>query len=134
MQGTNLAALCISLIGLLLFGLSAAITMTRRMTQTYFGYRVDPTDRLYRIIRAHGNTAEYAGLLCVLIWVATNLAPSGLSTALITIVTVSRYLQAIGMLVGPTLDSPPNLLRLAGTTGTYAGGAGLCLAVIATLW
>ena len=134
MQNTQLAATCIALIGLLLFGLSAAITLRRRATRTYFGFSADPSDRLYRLVRAHGNTAEYAGLLCALIWVAAECAPSRWSSLLIGIVTASRYCQAIGMLVGPTLDSPPNSLRLIGTTGTYVGGAGLSVALLAAVF
>jgi uncharacterized membrane protein YecN with MAPEG domain len=129
-----LAAICVSLIGLLLFGLGAAITLQRRRTQTYFGFNNDPSDALYRLIRAHGNTAEYGGVLCLLIWSAGQVPMSIWSMCLVVVVTLSRYCQALGMLLGPTLNSPPNMLRLVGTTGTYTGGAALCLSLVSALF
>lgn len=133
MSVSCLAVACIALNGLLLFGLSAAITLRRRKTRTYFGCTADPTDPLYRLVRGHGNTAEYAGLLCVLIWMAGQSSPSAWSAAAMVGATVGRFCQAAGMLVGPTLDSPPNVLRLVGTTGTYLGGVVLCLLALASL-
>jgi uncharacterized protein len=128
-----LAIACVSFLGLLLLGLGSAITLQRRRTKTYFGSRNDPADSLSRLIRAHGNTAEYSGVLSLLIWAVGQEPMSVWSMALVAIVTLSRYCQAFGMLLGPTLDSPPNLFRLVGTTGTYAGGAGLCLSLLGRL-
>jgi uncharacterized membrane protein YecN with MAPEG domain len=130
MRITSIAAACIALNGLLLFGLSAAITLRRRKTRTYFGWTMDPRDGLYRLVRAHGNTAEYAGVSCMLIWVAAQSSPSLWTVSASLLVTAGRFSQVAGMLSGPTLDSPPNALRLFGTTGTYVGGAALCLLLV----
>jgi hypothetical protein len=47
------------------------------------------------------------------------------------VATASRYLQVIGMLVGPAMNEP-NWFRLLGTPGTYAAGGLLCLAILAS--
>jgi uncharacterized membrane protein YecN with MAPEG domain len=60
------AIICTALLGLLLFGLGLGVSLTRGSTNTVSGYNTDPTDRLYKIIRAHGNTTEYAPMLAVL--------------------------------------------------------------------
>jgi hypothetical protein len=43
------------------------------------------------------------------------------------IVTVSRYLIAIGIILSPTL-AKPHPLRFIGALGTYVGGIALCIA------
>jgi uncharacterized membrane protein YecN with MAPEG domain len=120
-------------LGLLLFGLGACVTMERRRTQTYHAYQIDPANRLYRLVRAHGNTAEYAPMLSVLMLTAAQRDPSSWVLLVISLVTLSRYLHVIGMLVGPTLDARPNVFRLIGAPGTYLGGLLLCLAILAKL-
>ena len=60
------AILCTALLGLLVFGLGFAVSMTRGNTNTISGYNPDPADRLYKMVRAHGNTTEYAPMLAIL--------------------------------------------------------------------
>ena len=60
------AILCTVLLGLLVFGLGFAVSMTRGNTKTISGYNPDPADRLYKLVRAHGNTTEYAPMLAIL--------------------------------------------------------------------
>jgi len=48
------AMLCTGLLGLLVFGLGFAVSMTRGKTETIIGTNSDPTDRLYKMVRAHG--------------------------------------------------------------------------------
>lgn len=126
----TLALVGTALLGFLLFGLGVAVTVQRRRTRTYYGCRVDPTNTLYRLIRAHGNTAEYAPMLSVLMLTAAQCDASSWVLMAIGLVTVSRYLHVIGMLVGPTLDASPNVFRLFGAPGTYLGGLLLCLAIL----
>jgi len=54
----NVAIVCTALLGLLVFGLGLAVSLTRGATRTNFGFTPDPTDRLYKRVRAHGNAAE----------------------------------------------------------------------------
>jgi uncharacterized membrane protein YecN with MAPEG domain len=129
----SIVSACAALLGLLLFGLGAAITIQRRRSRIYFGHSVDPTDRLYRLVRAHGNTAEYAPLLCLIMLLAAQRDTASWIVVVSATVTASRYSQVIGMLVGPSLDSPPNGFRVLGTLGTYLGGAALCLAILCSL-
>jgi len=73
----NVAIVCTALLGLLVFGLGLAVSLTRGATRTNFGFTPDPTDRLYKRVRAHGNAAEYAPMLAILILMigARNPAP-----------------------------------------------------------
>jgi uncharacterized protein len=123
---------CAALLGLLLFSLGCAVTLQRRRTVTYFGYRDDPADPLYRLVRAHGNTAEYAALLCVLMLLAAERNPAQWILLVMIATTASRYCQVIGMLLRPHPDNRPNGLRIIGTLGTYVGGLLLSGAILAT--
>ena len=121
------AIICIGFLGLLVFGLGFAVSMTRGQTGTNFGYTQDPTDRLYKLVRAHGNTVEYAPMLAVLILYLGMRGPAMWVIWLMVIVTASRYLQALGLIVSPTL-AKPHPLRMIGSVGTYLGGILLCVA------
>lgn len=123
------AILCTALLGLLLFGLGLAVSLTRGSTNTVSGFNPDPTDRLYKMIRAHGNTAEFAPMVAVLILFLGSRSPSPSTWVLWTmwIVTLCRYLIVIGILASPTL-AKPHPLRFIGALGTYVGGVVLCVA------
>ncbi|HJY83528.1 MAG TPA: MAPEG family protein, partial [Candidatus Binatia bacterium] len=60
------AIVCTALLGLLVFGLGLSVSLTRGQTGTNFGYSPDPTDRMYKMVRAHGNATEYVPMLAVL--------------------------------------------------------------------
>ncbi len=58
------ALVCVALLGILLFGLGFAVSLTRRRRGTASGSSGDPTDTLHKLIRAHGNTSEFGLALC----------------------------------------------------------------------
>lgn len=124
------AIICTGLLGLLLFGLGLGVSLTRGSTNKTFGYDPDPTDRLYKMIRAHGNTTEYAPMLAVLMLFLGSRDPATWVLWVMWIATVSRYLIAVGIIVSPTLDKP-HPLRFVGALGTYL--TGLVLSVLAVL-
>jgi len=123
----SVAMLCSALLGLLLFVLGLMVSVTRGNTKTNFGYNPDPTDRLYKLVRAHGNTAEYAPMLAVLYFFAGAHDPTGWIRATIWATTACRYLIVAGILMSPTL-AKPQPLRFVGALGTYVGGIALCVA------
>jgi len=127
----TIAIICTALLGLLLFGLGLGVSLTRGSTKTNFGYTPNPTDRLYKMIRAHGNTSEYAPMLAVLMLLVGSRNPSLWALWVMGIATVSRYLLVAGLLLSPTLDKP-HPLRFAGALGTYLCGVALCVAVFLT--
>ena len=121
------AITCTALLGLLLFVLGILVSTTRGATKTNFGYNADPTDRLYKLVRAHGNTAEYAPMLAVLYLFMATHDPGGWVDYTIWGTTVCRYLLVAGILMSPTL-AKPQPLRFIGALGTYLGGLALCVA------
>ncbi len=121
------AILCTALLGLLVFVLGFAVSMTRGSTKTVSGYNPDPADHLYKLVRAHGNTIEYAPMLAILMLLIGAREHSSWMLWTMWIATVSRYLIAIGIVVSPTLDKP-HPLRFAGALGTYLSGIALCIA------
>src|SRR5712692_2712544 len=125
------AILCTVLLGLLLFGLGLGVSLTRGSTNATFGYTPDPTDRLYKMIRAHGNTSEYAPMLAVLMLLIGSRNPALWILWVMGIATLSPYLLAAGILLSPTLEKP-HPLRFAGALGTYVCGVILCVAVFLT--
>jgi uncharacterized membrane protein YecN with MAPEG domain len=78
----------------------------------------------------HGDVA-CAPMPSVLMLTAAQRDGSTWVLTAIGLVTVSRYLHVIGMLVGPTVDAMPNVLRLVGVPGTYFGGFLLRLSTLA---
>jgi hypothetical protein len=123
------AIVCTALLGLLLFVLGILVSTTRGATKTNFGYKEDPADRLYKLVRAHGNTAEHAPMLAVLYLFMAAHDPTGWVKFTIWGTTACRYLLVAGILMSPTL-AKPNPLRFIGALGTYAGGIALCVAAL----
>ena len=126
----NVAIVCTALLGLLVFGLGLAVSLTRGATRTNFGFTPDPTDRLYKRVRAHGNAAEYSPMLAILMLLIGARQPAAWMVWTFIAATAFRYLHAAGMLVCPSLDQP-HPLRFVGALGTYV--AGLVLVVAAFL-
>ena len=123
----NVAMTCTALLGLLLFILGLLVSRARGSTKTIYGYNPDPTDRLYKLVRAHGNTAEYAPMLAVLFLLLAVHDQSVWVRGTIWATTASRYIHAIGIVGFATL-AKPNPMRFIGALGTYIGGLALCVA------
>ncbi|MBW2399824.1 MAG: MAPEG family protein, partial [Deltaproteobacteria bacterium] len=70
------ALVCIALLGLLLFGLGFAVSLLRGRTNTLVGSSGDPADSLHKLVRAHGNTAEYSAMLAILIFLVGTRSPA----------------------------------------------------------
>lgn len=128
----TVAVVCVALLGLLVFALGFGVSMARMQTETAFAYPVDPTDRLYKVTRAHGNTTEYAPMLAVLMLVNGANDPPAWVLWTMGLAVLSRYMLAIGILASPTM-ARPHPLRFAGAAGTYATGLALSLAALLTL-
>jgi len=124
------AVLCTGLLGLLVFGLGLAVSLVRGSSKTYYAYTVDPTDRLYKLVRAHSNAAEYAPMLAILIlYLGVLHTPSRAVLWLAVAATASRYLHALGMILSKSLDQT-DPLRAVGAVGTYITGLMLVVSVL----
>ncbi len=121
--------ICMGLLGLLVFGLGLAVSLTRARTETLYGVGDDPTSILYKMNRAHGNTIEYAPMLAVLMGYIGVHQPSHWIAWVIIAATVFRYLIVIGLVTGSTMNQF-NVLRFIGALGTYITGLVLALYVI----
>jgi len=126
----TVAVWCTGLLGLLVFGLGLAVSATRGSTGRNFGYMADPTDRLHKLVRAHGNATEYAPMLAVLILYLGAHNPGTWLMWTFAIATICRYLHALGMILSKSLDSA-DPLRFVGALGTYVTGLILAFAVVA---
>ena len=125
----HVAVICTALLGLLVFGLGFAVSMARGSTKTNFGFTPDPTDVLYKRVRAHGNAAEYCPMLAILMLVIAAREPATWMVWTFVAATVFRYLQAAGMLMSPSL-ARPQPLRFIGSLGTYLSGFALVVAAL----
>jgi hypothetical protein len=119
---------CTALLGLLVFALGFGVSALRGATGTNYAYTPDPTDRLYKMVRAHGNAAEYAPMLAILILVVAARDPALWMVSTFVAATLFRYLHAAGMLLCPSLDRPYPL-RFVGALGTYLAGFALVVTV-----
>ncbi len=84
------ALVCIALLGLLVFGLGFAVSLARGRTNTVAGTSGDPSDSLHKLVRAHGNTAEYAAMLAILIFLVGSRSPGTWALWCMGIATASR--------------------------------------------
>jgi hypothetical protein len=127
----NTAAICAGVLGLLVFVLGLGVSFTRGATNTVVGFNPDPTDRLYKMVRAHGNATEYNPMLAVLIVYLGTRQPGTVVQWLFIAAALSRVLHAAGMIMSPTL-ARPQALRAVGAVGTYVTGIILALLAIVT--
>src|SRR5260221_11168050 len=113
----TVAIVCTALLGLLLFVLGLNVSRSRGAGKAG-DYPTTSADPFFMAIRAHGNTAEYAPMLAVLILIAGERNPAAWVTIVMMIAVASRYLIAIGILSSSDLGVP-NTLRFVGAVGTY---------------
>lgn len=125
-----IALICIALLALLVFGLGLTVSLARKKTKTVAGCPDDPSSPLYKAVRAHGNTIEYAPMLAVIIYCLGTLSPAFWLQGSMVLATASRYLLAYGLLV-PTM-SKTNRFRSIGALGTYIFGFILSVALLLT--
>lgn len=122
-----LALVCTGVLAVLLFGLGLAVSGARLRSRRLVGITDDPDALLNRLVRAHGNTSEYAPTLAVLFVLLGWIAPTTAALAAMVGATACRLLFVVGMLSARTLTRP-NPVRFVGALGTYVFG--LWLAVL----
>ena len=133
---TTILASCAVLV-LLTLGLAFWTSIERtRSNVIAFDAPTDPASAMAKAKRAHGNAAEYSGLLIGL-FVVVGLAHQGRDLGAfvqgtIIAVTIARILQAIGILACATLDKI-HPLKVIGSMVTYLGGMILAIIVLAQL-
>lgn len=123
------ATACTAVLGFLVIGLGLGVSRQRGLTKTASGYKDDPTDPLYKWIRAHGNTVEYAPMLAVMMLALGNRVPSSWIEWTMILATLARISTAIGIIAWPTM-AKPNPMRMFGAIGTYLAGFGLAGALL----
>lgn len=122
------AVLCSGILGLLVFGLGVGVSAMRGRTNTVAGYKDDPADPLYKWIRAHGNTVEYAPMMAVLMLALGARTPASWVQWVMIAAVASRVSIAAGIILCPTL-AKPHPLRFLGAVGTYLTGFALAVAM-----
>jgi uncharacterized protein len=121
---------CVVALGALIFGLGFATTALRTMSGTLTESGSDPGNRLYKFVRAHGNTADYAPFLAVTMLYLGSHNPAYWVVWTMIAATLFRYLLVAGMIFPATM-ARPSPLRVIGAIGTYFAGAALCVAMAA---
>lgn len=125
------AIICTALLALLLFVLGLAVSAARGAGRAG-AYPSDPADPMFKRIRAHGNTAEYAPMLAILMLLVGARNPSTWMLWTMGVAVASRYLIVVGILFSLTLDKP-NPFRFSGALGTYLSGLTLAIAAVMSL-
>jgi uncharacterized membrane protein YecN with MAPEG domain len=122
--------ICTALLGILLFGLGLYVSILRQSYAQNIGHEASPIHPLYRAVRAHGNTAEYAPFLGLLfLWFAVRTQPGWIEVTIV-IATAARFLLVAGLLWGKSLEKP-NPARFLGALLTYLCGLALVIGLIA---
>lgn len=129
MQPSTVAVFCIAALALLLFLSGLYVSATRARFRILCAGADDPAHALTKAVRAHGNTAEYAAMLALLIYLLGQRSSAEWVSWVMVGVTASRYLLVMGVLASATL-ARPNSFRAVGALGTYVGGTVLALALL----
>jgi uncharacterized membrane protein YecN with MAPEG domain len=127
MNSTALA--CTAVLGLLLFTQGLAISVVRSRIGLLNGYAPEPDQLLTKLVRAHGNTAEYAPVFAVLFLYLGSHNPPYWQLWCMVGAIVCRLLLVLGLIAWPSM-SKPNPARAIGALGTYAFGIALCVALL----
>ena len=127
----TVAIVCTAMLGVLLFALGLNVSMARGKDKAG-AYPNDPADPFFKRVRAHGNCAEYAPMLAVLMLIVGERNPATWVLWVMGIAVACRYLIAAGILTSETL-AKPHPLRFVGALGTYLSGLALCVAVLLTI-
>lgn len=122
------ALACTAVLGLLLFALGLSVSILRSRVSVLSGYSPDPDQLLTKLVRAHGNTAEYAPFFAVLFLYLGSQHPSHWEVWCMVGATVCRLLLVVALIAWPSM-SKPNPARAIGALGTYAFGVTLCVAL-----
>ncbi len=120
---------CTAILGALVFLLGLFVSIQRFRNKLGSGQAEERNALINRVIRAHGNTTEFAPFLAILFLYLGSHNPSSLVLGLIFVATLCRCLIVAG-LIGYANMNRPNPLRFTGALGTYLAGAGLCLALV----
>jgi uncharacterized membrane protein YecN with MAPEG domain len=125
------AVICVAALGLLLFGLGLGTSINRKNARKSHGCQDDPASPLYKFMRAHGNTAEYAPFLAILMLYLGSQDPAAWIIWTMIAATACRYIFVAGIVGYPSM-ARPNPLRFVGALGTYITGALLSVAALLT--
>jgi len=123
------ALVCTAILGLLLFMLGLAISIVRTRDGTLSGPAPEPDRLLTKLVRAHGNTAEYAAFFAVLFLFLGSRNPPDWQLWCMVGATACRLLLVVALVAWPTM-SKPNPARAIGALGTYGFGVALSLALL----
>jgi len=124
-----IALWCTAALGFLLFGLGICVSGLRFRSRTLSGGARDPSRLLDKLIRAHGNTAEFVPFLAVLFLFLGGRSPAASVLWIMVAATASRYLLVAGLVLPRSMDAP-NPLRFVGALGTYGCGIALCISLL----
>ena len=124
----SVSLICISLLGFLAIFMGVVVTIARGKFNILTGSPTDPENTLNKLIRAHGNTCEYAAILALIIYIlGQSIQPNWVLWFMI-LTTFCRYLLVAGFIF-PRSMAKPNPMRFIGAVGTYIFGLGLCYAL-----
>ena len=124
----NVYYVCIALLASLSLLLGVLVTVGRGKFNVLIGHSSEPDDTLHKWVRAHANTAEYAPLIMVLIYLVSLGEPMSWVLWFVVLLTACRFIFVAGVLF-PSTMSKPNPMRFVGAVGTYFYGLGLCFAL-----
>ena len=125
----SVAVTCIALLGLLLLLCGFNVSLARASGEVMYGGREDPESRLYKAQRAHGNTAEYAPILAIMMLALAQAAQPSWVLWAMAFATFFRYLFVAGILLPATM-AKPNPMRFLGALGTYLSGLAMVVALL----
>jgi uncharacterized membrane protein YecN with MAPEG domain len=125
----SIPLICISLLGFLAIVMGIVVTIARGKFNILTGNPIDPENTLNKLVRAHGNTCEYAGIFALIIYILGQTTQPIWVLWFMVLTTFCRYLLVAGFIIPRTM-AKPNPMRFIGAVGTYIFGLGLCFALL----
>ena len=126
----NAYLICSAILVILYFALSVHVSMTRGRTKTGIGTGNDPSAPLAKPSAHMAMQPNTVPNFVALFLYFLMSGASGWITWVVVIVTISRVLHAMGMLMTANFNGPPHPLRAVGAMGTYLCGFALGIALL----
>ncbi|ROS05330.1 hypothetical protein EDC56_0860 [Sinobacterium caligoides] len=125
----SIPLLCIVLMIVLCLSTGFAVSWYRGAYNVFAGYDSDPSNTLYKLVRAHANSCEFVPVFAVLIYLLSLQQQPDWVLWFTIAATFCRFSIVIGMIAFKTM-AKPNIVRFIGGMGSYVAGFGLCYALL----
>lgn len=113
--------------------LGVMVSIVRTKLKVLYAFPNEPDQILYKLVRAHGNSAEYVPVVCLVFYLVNLVGITSVDELMILMLTASRFLIIMGICIPKTM-AKPNWARTLGSFGTNFCALYLIVKVVVVLF